>query len=103
MGDVWTFTAIDAETKLIPSFLIGSRDAGIATSSYRTSSAAWSTAQPLAQREAGAAEGTSGGPCRIRLSIGLQAIPREVLGITFGVPADRFDGLDLEVNYIAPQ
>jgi hypothetical protein len=33
----------------------------------------------------------------------LQAIPREVLGTTFGVPADRFDGLDLEVNYIAPQ
>jgi len=30
-GDVWTFTAIDAETKLIPSFLIGSRDAGSAT------------------------------------------------------------------------
>ena len=30
-GDVWTFTAIDAETKLIPSFLVGSRDAGCAT------------------------------------------------------------------------
>lgn len=30
-GDVWTFTAIDAETKLIPSFLVGSRDAGTAT------------------------------------------------------------------------
>src|ERR1700724_2075259 len=28
VGDVWTFTAIDAETKLIPSFLIGSRGAG---------------------------------------------------------------------------
>jgi IS1 family transposase len=31
VGDVWTFTAIDADTKLIPSFLIGSRDAGSAT------------------------------------------------------------------------
>jgi IS1 family transposase len=31
VGDVWTFTAIDAETKLIPSFLIGSRDTGSAT------------------------------------------------------------------------
>jgi IS1 family transposase len=31
IGDVWTFTAIDAETKLIPSFLVGSRDAGTAT------------------------------------------------------------------------
>jgi IS1 family transposase len=31
VGDVWTFTAIDAETKLIPSFLIGSRDGGSAT------------------------------------------------------------------------
>ncbi|HEX4966192.1 MAG TPA: IS1 family transposase [Thermoanaerobaculia bacterium] len=30
-GDVWTFTAIDAETKLMPSFLVGSRDAGCAT------------------------------------------------------------------------
>jgi IS1 family transposase len=31
VGDVWTFTAIDADTKLIPSFLIGSRDGGSAT------------------------------------------------------------------------
>lgn len=31
VGDVWTFTAIDAETKLIPTFLVGSRDAGCAT------------------------------------------------------------------------
>ncbi len=30
-GDVWTFTAIDADTKLIPSWLVGSRDAGCAT------------------------------------------------------------------------
>lgn len=30
-GDVWTFTAIDADTKLIPSFLVGSRDSGCAT------------------------------------------------------------------------
>ncbi len=27
-GDVWTFTAIDAETKLVPSWLVGLRDAG---------------------------------------------------------------------------
>jgi IS1 family transposase len=26
-GDVWTWTAIDAETKLVPSFMIGNRDA----------------------------------------------------------------------------
>lgn len=30
-GDVWTFTAIDAETKLVPCWLVGSRDAGCAT------------------------------------------------------------------------
>ena len=30
-GDVWTFTAIDADTKLMPSFLVGSRDLGCAT------------------------------------------------------------------------
>lgn len=31
IGDVWTFTAIDAETKLVPSFLVGARDAATAT------------------------------------------------------------------------
>lgn len=30
-GDVWTWTAIDAETKLIPSWLVGLRDGGYAT------------------------------------------------------------------------
>lgn len=29
-GDVWTFTAIDADTKLVPSWLVGQRDAGYA-------------------------------------------------------------------------
>jgi len=28
MGDVWTWTAIDADTKLIPSWFVGGRDAG---------------------------------------------------------------------------
>lgn len=30
-GDVWTFVAVDADTKLVPSFLVGARDAGCAT------------------------------------------------------------------------
>lgn len=30
-GDVWTFVAIDAETKLVPTWLVGSRDTGSAT------------------------------------------------------------------------
>ena len=30
-GDVWTFVEIDADTKLVPSWLVGSRDAGSAT------------------------------------------------------------------------
>lgn len=30
-GDVWTFAAIDADSKLIPSWLVGSRDSGSAT------------------------------------------------------------------------
>jgi IS1 family transposase/lambda repressor-like predicted transcriptional regulator len=30
-GDVWTFAAIDAETKLVPCWLVGSRDVGSAT------------------------------------------------------------------------
>lgn len=30
-GDVWTFTAICDETKIVPSFLVGSRDSGVAT------------------------------------------------------------------------
>jgi IS1 family transposase len=29
-GDVWTWTAIDADSKLVPSWLVGSRDAGAA-------------------------------------------------------------------------
>lgn len=29
-GDIWTWTAIDAETKLVPSWLVGSRDGGAA-------------------------------------------------------------------------
>src|SRR5947199_5814182 len=27
-GDLWAFTAVDADSKLIPTFLVGSRDAG---------------------------------------------------------------------------
>src|SRR4029079_14593017 len=30
-GDVWTFTAIDAATKFIPSYMVGGRDLGTAT------------------------------------------------------------------------
>jgi IS1 family transposase len=30
IGSVWTWTAIDADTKLVPSWLVGSRDAGAA-------------------------------------------------------------------------
>jgi IS1 family transposase len=30
IGDVWTWTAIDAETKLVPCWLVGTRDAGYA-------------------------------------------------------------------------
>lgn len=30
-GDVWTFVAIDADTKLVPSWLVGTRDLGCAT------------------------------------------------------------------------
>lgn len=30
-GDVWTFCAIDADTKLVPSWLVGTRDVGSAT------------------------------------------------------------------------
>jgi oxalate decarboxylase len=42
-------------------------------------------------------------PNDIGISQGFQAIPKEVLGLTFGVPADRFEGLDENVTYIAPQ
>jgi IS1 family transposase len=30
VGDVWTWTALDADTKLVPTWMIGSRDAGMA-------------------------------------------------------------------------
>ena len=42
-------------------------------------------------------------PNDIGISQGFQAIPKEVLGITFNVPAERFEGLDENVTYIAPQ
>jgi oxalate decarboxylase len=42
-------------------------------------------------------------PNDIGISRGFQAIPKKVLGLTFGVPAERFEGLDLNVVYIAPQ
>src|SRR6267378_2013001 len=29
VGDVWTWTALDAETKLVPSFAVGSRDSSM--------------------------------------------------------------------------
>src|SRR5712692_4110943 len=32
MGDIWTWTALDADTKLVPSFAVGGRDSGMAYS-----------------------------------------------------------------------
>ncbi len=34
-GDVWTWTAIDADTKLVPSFAVGTRDADAASAFMR--------------------------------------------------------------------
>jgi len=51
VGDVWTFTAICADTKLIPSFMVGPRDGGTATEFM----------QDLASRLAGRAQITSDG------------------------------------------
>lgn len=42
-------------------------------------------------------------PNDIGISEGFQAIPKEVLGLTFGVPADTFKDLREDVGYIAPQ
>jgi oxalate decarboxylase len=42
-------------------------------------------------------------PNDIGISVGFQTVPKEVLGLTFGLPAERFEGLDLDVRYIAPQ
>ena len=42
-------------------------------------------------------------PNDIGISEGFQAIPKEVLGLTFGVSKDRFEGLDLDVPFIAPK
>lgn len=50
-GDVWTFTAVCADTKLMPSFLVGLRDAGCATEFM----------QDLAGRLAGRVQLTSDG------------------------------------------
>jgi transposase-like protein len=40
-GDVWTFVAIDAETKLVISYLVGKRDAGCATEFLTTYPRGW--------------------------------------------------------------
>ena len=32
VGDIWTWTALDADTKLVPSFAVGGRDSGMAYS-----------------------------------------------------------------------
>jgi IS1 family transposase len=50
-GDVWTFVAIDADTKLVPSWLVGSRDIGSATE----------LTQDLAHRLAGRVQITTDG------------------------------------------
>lgn len=50
-GDVWTFTAICADSKLIPSYMVGPRDAGTATE----------FCQDLASRLSGRAQITSDG------------------------------------------
>lgn len=50
-GDVWTFTAICADTKLIPTYMVGPRDGGTATE----------FCQDLAGRLAGRAQITSDG------------------------------------------
>ena len=43
-GDIWTWVAIDADTKLVASYLVGDRDATPPTCSSRTSPAAWPAA-----------------------------------------------------------
>jgi len=42
-------------------------------------------------------------PNDIGISVGFQAIPKKVLALTFDVPEERFEELDLHVQYIAPQ
>jgi IS1 family transposase len=34
VGDVWTFCAIDADTKLVPAFMVGKRDKGTAEAAH---------------------------------------------------------------------
>jgi hypothetical protein len=46
-GDVWTWTAIDAETKLVPSWWVGSRDAKSLPPSAPISQAVWRTVSSL--------------------------------------------------------
>jgi hypothetical protein len=40
-GDVWTFVAIEAQSKLVLSWLVGRRDAGCATNSSKMLRSAW--------------------------------------------------------------
>lgn len=49
-GDVWTWTAIDADTKLMPSWLIGRRDAACARPARLSLFRIWRDAWPIASR-----------------------------------------------------
>lgn len=42
-GDIWTFTAIDADSKLVVSWTAGQRDAGLHPRSFKTLSRVWRT------------------------------------------------------------
>lgn len=59
-GDVWTWTAIDAETKLVPSWYVGDR----------TASSAWSFCSDLSDRINGRAQITSDGLAAYKWAIG---------------------------------
>lgn len=75
-GDVWTFVAVDADTKLVASFLVGSRDSGSATEFM----------QDLASRMAGRVQLTTDWPQdvpqrrrgRLRRRRGLRDAPKDL-------------------------
>ena len=55
-GDVWTWVAIDAESKLIPTWAVGQRDAGTAFALMEDLAAAWR----IGPVDHGRSEGISG-------------------------------------------
>jgi IS1 family transposase len=83
VGSVWTWIAIDADTKLVPTFHVGTRDAGCA---YEFMSA---LAGRLTNRVQLTTDGHRAYLTAVDMAIGFHQIDYAMLVKQYGVPADQ--------------